>query len=151
MLNRSSDVELDFDFEKVKDKTKDNPIYYVQYCYARISSVYRKLNKSIDDKINITTKLIFNDQEIKVLRKISEWPKCIEISCKKLEPHRITTYLYELASEFHFYWNLGKDDQSKRFIINNSIDLKKLVFLNIVSVVIKSGMNILGVDTPEEM
>ena len=150
MLNRSSDVELDFDFEKVKDKTKDNPIYYVQYCYARISSVYRKLNKSIDDKINITN-LIFSDQEIKVLRKISEWPKCIEISCKKLEPHRITTYLYELASEFHFYWNLGKNDKSKRFIINNSINLEKLVFLNIVSVVIKSGMDILGVDTPEEM
>ena len=151
MLNRSSDVELDFDFEKVKDKSKDNPIYYVQYCYARISSVYRKLNKNLKDEIKIDTNLKFEDQEIKVLRKISEWPKCIEISSKRLEPHRITTYLYELASEFHFYWNLGKNDESKRFIINNSINLEKLVFLNIISVVIKSGMNILGVETPEEM
>ena len=151
MLNRGSDVELDFDFEKVKEKSKDNPIYYVQYCYARISSVYRQINKSIDDKLNINTNLDFGVEEIKVLRKISEWPKCIEISCKKLEPHRITTYLYELASEFHFYWNLGKNDESKRFIINNSIDLEKLVFLNLVSVVVKSGMNILGVATPDKM
>ncbi len=151
MLNRSSDVELDFDFEKVKEKTKDNPIYYVQYCYARISSVYRKLNKKIDDTININSNLNFGVEEIKVLRKISEWPKCVEISCNKLEPHRITTYLYELASEFHYYWNLGKNDESKRFIINNSIELEKLVFLKVVSLVIKSGMNILGVETPEEM
>ena len=151
MLNRSSDVELDFDFEKVKEKTKDNPIYYVQYCYARISSVYRKLNKNIDDTININSNLNFGVEEIKVLRKISEWPKCVEISCNKLEPHRITTYLYELASEFHYYWNLGKNDESKRFIINNSIELEKLVFLKVVSLVIKSGMNILGVKTPEEM
>ena len=151
MLNRSGDVELDFDFEKVKEKSKDNPIYYVQYCYARISSVYRKLDKNINDKINITTNLKFNDEEIKVLRKISEWPKCIEISCKKLEPHRVTTYLYELASEFHFYWNLGKNDKRKRFISNNKISNEKLVFLKVVSIVIKSGMNILGVETPEEM
>ena len=151
MLNRSSDVELDFDFEKVKDKSKDNPIYYVQYCYARISSVFRKLNRNFSDEVNINRNLNFDDHEIKVLRKISEWPKCIEISCKKLEPHRITTYLYELASDFHFYWNLGKNDESKRFIVNNSIALEKLIFLNIVSIVVKSGMNILGVDTPEEM
>ena len=151
MLNRSSDVELDFDFEKVKDKSKDNPIYYVQYCYARISSVFRKLNRNFSDEVNIDRNLNFDDHEIKVLRKISEWPKCIEISCKKLEPHRITTYLYELASDFHFYWNLGKNDESKRFIVNNSIALEKLIFLNIVSIVVKSGMNILGVDTPEEM
>ena len=151
MLNRSSDVELDFDFEKVKEKTKDNPIYYVQYCYARMSSVYRKLNKNIDDTININSNLNFGVEEIKVLRKISEWPKCVEISCNKLEPHRITTYLYELASEFHYYWNLGKNDESKRVIINNSIKLEKLVFLKVVSLVIKSGMNILGVETPEEM
>ena len=151
MLNRSSDVELDFDFEKVKEKTKDNPIYYVQYCYARMSSVYRKLNKNIDDTININSNLNFGVEEIKVLRKISEWPKCVEVSCNKLEPHRITTYLYELASEFHYYWNLGKNDESKRFIINNSIKLEKLAFLKVVSLVIKSGMNILGVETPEEM
>ena len=151
MLNRSSDVELDFDFEKVKEKSKDNPIYYVQYCHARIASVFRKLNKSIGENINFNSQLNFSDDEIKVFRKISEWPKCIEISSKKLEPHRITTYLYDLASEFHFYWNLGKDDETKRFIIKDNISLEKLIFLNSVSVVIKSGMNILGVNIPEKM
>ena len=151
MLNRSSDVELDFNFSKVKEKSKDNPIYYVQYCYARIASVFRKLNKSIGENINFNSQLNFSDDEIKVFRKISEWPKCIEISSKKLEPHRITTYLYDLASEFHFYWNLGKDDETKRFIIKDNISLEKLIFLNSVLVVIKSGMNILGVNSPEKM
>ena len=151
MLNRSSDVELDFDFTKVKEKSKDNPIYYVQYCYARISSV-RNLNKKIEDKIQISkTNLKFNENERKVLRKISEWPNCIEISSNKLEPHRITTYLYELSSEFHYYWNLGKDDKDKRFIINNTISDEKIIFLKIISVVIKSGMKIIGVDTPNKM
>ena len=152
MLNRSSDVELDFDFTKVKEKSKDNPIYYVQYCYARISSVFRNLNKKIEDKIQISkTNLKFNENERKVLRKISEWPNCIEISSNKLEPHRITTYLYELSSEFHYYWNLGKDDKDKRFIINNTISDEKIIFLKIISVVIKSGMKIIGVDTPNKM
>ena len=152
MLNRSSDVELDFDFTKVKEKSKDNPIYYVQYCYARISSVFRNLNKNIEDKIQISkTNLKFNENERKVLRKISEWPNCIEISSNKLEPHRITTYLYELSSEFHYYWNLGKDDKDKRFIINNTISDEKIIFLKIISVVIKSGMKIIGVDTPNKM
>ena len=152
MLNRSSDVELDFDFEKVKEKTKDNPIYYVQYCYARIFSVFRNLNKNIKEPLVFDkSKLKFNNNEIKIFRKISEWPKCIEISTKKLEPHRITTYLYELSAEFHHYWNLGKDDHSFRFIVDNKISKEKEIFLKIILAVIKSGMNILGVDTPEQM
>ena len=152
MLNRSSDVELDFDFSKVKEKSKDNPVYYVQYCYARICSVFRNLNKNIDDKIFLNnTEFKFNENELNVFRKISEWPKCLEISLRKLEPHRITTYLYELSSEFHYYWNLGKDDKDKRFIVNNEITNEKLVFLKIISIVIKSGTKILGVNTPNKM
>ena len=152
MLNRSSDVELDFDFAKVKEKSKDNPIYYVQYCYARIFSVFRNLNKKIDEKLNINnTKLKFSHEEIKVFRKISEWPKCVELSIKKLEPHRITTYLYELSSEFHHYWNLGKSDKSKRFIDEDKISMEKIIFLKSVQIVIKNGMSIIGVDTPEKM
>ena len=152
MLNRSSDVELDFDFTKVKEKSKDNPIYYVQYCYARIFSVFRNLNKDIDENLNINnTKLKFSHEEIKVFRKISEWPKCVELSIKKLEPHRITTYLYELSSEFHHYWNLGKSDKSKRFIDEDKISMEKIIFLKSVQIVIKNGMNIIGVDTPEKM
>jgi len=153
MLNRSNDVELDFDFTKVKEKSKDNPLYYVQYCYARISSVFRNLNKNINDKININNfDFNYTDDEIKIFKKISQWPKCIEVATSKLEPHRIPVYLYELSSEFHSYWNLGKDDVSKRFIEkDNTIKDEKVIFLKIVSNVIQSGMNIIGVETPEKM
>ena len=152
MLNRSSDAELDFDFTKVKEKSKDNPLYYVQYCYARICSVFRNLNININDEITINDKLNYTDDEIKIFRKISEWPKCIEIANNKLEPHRLPVFLYELSSDFHSYWNMGKNNEEKRFIDKNgSIKIEKLVFLKSISNVIKTGMNILGVDTPERM
>ena len=153
MLNRSSDVEIDFDFTKVKEKSKDNPLYYVQYSYARICSVFRNIEKKIDDEIKIKSfNFNYSKEEIKILKKISEWPRCIEIASNKLEPHRIPVYLYELAYEFHSYWNLGKDDESKRFITSDKkISEDKLVFLKAISKVIKSGMTILGVATPEKM
>jgi len=153
MLNRSSDVELDFDFDKVKEKSKDNPLYYVQYSYARIASVFRHINKNINDEIKIKTyNFNYSNDEIKILQKISQWPKCIEISSKRLEPHRVPTYLYELASLFHSYWNMGKDDETKRFINKDKIvSDEKLVFLKVISNIIRSGMNIVGVSTPEKM
>ena len=153
MLNRSSDVELDFDFAKVKEKSKDNPLYYVQYCYARISSVFRHVNIKIQDKINIKSfNFTYSSNEIKILKKISEWPKCIEVSSNKLEPHRIPVYLYELASEFHSYWNMGKENEELRFINKDKkLSDDKLVFLKVISNVIKSGMDIVGVNTPEKM
>ena len=153
MLNRSSDVELDFDFDAVKDKSKENPLYYVQYCYARISSVFRHLNKDLNSDVKIDNyNFEYTEDEIKILKKISEWPKCIDASSAKLEPHRIPIYLYELASEFHSYWNLGKQNPEKRFINDQkNISDSKLVFLKSISNVIKSGMNIVGVDTPEKM
>ena len=153
MLNRSSDVELDFDFAKVKEKSKDNPLYYVQYCYARICSVFRHVNIKIQDKANIKSfNFTYSSDEIKILKKISEWPKCIEVSSNKLEPHRIPVYLYELASEFHSYWNMGKENEELRFINKDKkLSDDKLVFLKAISNVIKSGMDIVGVDTPEKM
>ena len=153
MLNRSSDVELDFDFDAVKDKSKENPLYYVQYCYARISSVFRHLDKDLNSDVKIDNyNFEYTEDEIRILKKISEWPKCIDASSTKLEPHRIPIYLYELASEFHSYWNLGKQNPEKRFINDKkNISDSKLVFLKSISNVIKSGMNIVGVDTPEKM
>jgi len=153
MLNRSSDVELDFDFDAVKEKSKDNPLYYVQYCYARISSVFRHLNKDLNSNIDIDDySFEYSDDEIKILKKVSEWPKCIEAASNKLEPHRIPIYLYELSSEFHSYWNLGKQQPEKRFINDQKeIAPDKLVFLKVISNVIKLGMNIVGVDTPDKM
>ena len=153
MLSRSSNVQLDFDFDKVKEKTKDNPLYYVQYCYARISSVFRHINKNIEDEIkpkNYNFK--YSNEEIKILKKISEWPVCIKTASDKLEPHRIPVYLYELSSEFHSYWNMGKDNVDKRFINKDKIVTDdKLVFLKAISNVIKSGMNIIDVQTPTKM
>ena len=153
MLNRSSDVELDFDFDNVIEKSKDNPLYYVQYAYARISSVFRHLGKDINKDLDIKNfNFKYSKEEIKILKKISEWPKCIDTSCKKLEPHRVPSYLYELSSEFHSYWNLGKDNPEKRFINENKeISDEKLVFLKVISNLIKSGMGIVGVSTPEKM
>ena len=153
MLSRSNDVELDFDFSKVKEKSKDNPLYYVQYCYARISSVFRNINLNINEDLKIKNKNYnYTNDEIKILKKVSEWPRCLETASNKLEPHRIPVYLYELSSEFHSYWNKGKDDVDKRFIDkNNKISDDKLVLLKIVSTVIKLGMKILGVNTPEKM
>jgi len=153
MLNRSSDVELDFDFDNVVEKTKENPLYYVQYSYARIASVFRHLNKDLKSEIKIDKyDFRYTKEEIKVLKKLSEWPKCIEVASTKLEPHRIPTYLYELASLFHSYWNLGKDNLEKRFINEQKkITNEKLAFLKAISNVIKSGMDIVGVSVPEEM
>ncbi len=153
MLNRSSDVELDFDFDNVIEKSKDNPLYYVQYCYARICSVYRHLDKDLKSDLDITNyDFEYSKDEIKILKKLSEWPKCIDVSCNKLEPHRIPTYLYELASLFHSYWNLGKENLDKRFINDQKkITDDKLIFLKAISNVVKSGMNIVGVSTPDKM
>lgn len=153
MLNRSSDVELDFDFDAVKEKSKDNPLYYVQYCYARISSVFRHLDKDLDKEIIIDNyNFEYSSDEIKILKKISEWPKCIDSASTKLEPHRIPIYLYELAAEFHSYWNLGKQFPEKRFINDQkSISPDKLIFLKAIANVVKSGMDIVGVDSPTKM
>ena len=153
MLNRSSDVELDFDFDNVVEKSKDNPLYYVQYCYVRIASVFRHINKDLKSDIKIDKyDFEYSKDEINILKKISEWPKCIDASSNKLEPHRIPTYLFELSSLFHSYWNLGKDNPDKRFINDQKkITNDKLIFLKAISNIIKSGMDIVGVSIPEKM
>jgi arginyl-tRNA synthetase len=137
----------------VIEKSKENPLYYVQYSYARIASVFRHLEKDLKSDVKIDKyDFLYSEDEINILKKISEWPKCIDASSQRLEPHRIPTYLYELASLFHSYWNLGKDNPEKRFINDekNIID-EKLIFLKAISNVIKSGMDIVGVSVPEKM
>ena len=153
MLNRSNDVELDFDFEKVKEKTKDNPVFYVQYAYARINSITRSLNISLKDKISINSKTFKpNEYEEKIIRKIFEWPKIIESAAYKLEPHKIPFYLYELSTLFHSYWSKGNEDSKYRFIKDGKIKKDdSLVFIFLVAIVIKNGMKILGVSLPDKM
>ena len=153
MLNRSNDVELDFDFEKVKEKTKDNPVFYVQYAYARINSIIRTLKISLNDQILINSETFKpNEYEEKILRKIFEWPKIIESAANKLEPHKIPFYLYELSTLFHSYWSKGNEDNKFRFIQNGKIKKEdSLAFFYLIAIVIKNGMGILGVSLPEKM
>ena len=153
MLNRSNDVELDFDFEKVTEKSKENPVFYVQYAYARINSIFRALKLNIDKDIKLINEdFALNVHEIEILKKISEWPKCVETSSIKIEPHRIPFYLYDLVTLFHSYWNLGKENKEFRFIFDNkSVNNSRLLLLQALSIVIKNGMSILGVSTPKSM
>ena len=153
MLNRSNDVELDFDFDKVLEKSKDNPVFYVQYSFARISSLFRTLNKDLNDKINLDLKLFsLNENEIKILRKIFEWPKIIETASSKYEPHKIPYYLYELATLFHSYWSKGNEDEKFKFIKNGKIkDKSTLLIIKTVALIIENGMKILGVSLPKKM
>ena len=153
MLNRSNEVELDFDFVKVTDKSKDNPVFYVQYAYARINSVYKILKLNLNNNINLgKDKFEINQYEVEILKKISEWPKCVELSSSKLEPHRIPYYLYELVTLFHSYWNLGKENKDFRFIpANGHLNKSRLILLKALAIVIRNGMYILGVSTPKSM
>ena len=153
MLNRSNDAELDFDFDKVKEKTKDNPVYYVQYAYARINSIIRTLKKSLSENILVSQNTFTpNEYEQKILRKIFEWPKIIESASYKFEPHKIPFYLYELSTLFHSYWSKGNEDSNYRFIENGEIKRDEvLVFIYLIAIVIKNGMKILGVSLPEKM
>ena len=153
MLNRSNDVELDFDFDKVLEKSKDNPVFYVQYSFARISSLLRMLDKNINDKIDLDIKeFSLNENEMKILRKVFEWPKIIETASFKYEPHKIPYYLYELATLFHAYWSKGNEDQNYKFIEGSKIKKNEtLAIIVLVAIVIQRGMNILGVSLPTKM
>ena len=153
MLNRSNDVELNFDFEKVTEKSRDNPVFYVQYAYARINSIFRALKLDIENDIKLVNEdFTLNQYEIEILKKISEWPRCVEISSFKFEPHRIPFYLYDLVTLFHSYWNLGTEKKEFRFVLkNNSLNNSRLLLLQALFIVIRNGMSILGVSTPKSM
>ena len=153
MLNRSNDVELDFDFDKVKEKTKDNPIFYVQYAFARISSLLRILKINLNTEIKLDDKNFeLNENEEKIIRKIFEWPKIVESASKNFELHKIPFYLYELSTLFHAYWSKGNANKDYKFIANEKIKrVEVLAVVNLVGVVIQNGMKILGVSLPEKM
>jgi arginyl-tRNA synthetase len=153
MLNRSNDVELDFDFDKVLEKTRDNPVFYVQYCYARIASLFRILKIDINSKFEVDEKNFnLNEHELNLFRKIIDWPKVVETASKKFEPHRIPFYLYELATLFHSYWSKGNDDPKYKFIVNEKINNKNtFLIIRLVALTIENGMNILGVNLPKKM
>ena len=153
MLNRSNDVELDFDFDKVKENTKENPVFYVQYAYARINSLLRTLNLKLFENINLNENHInFNEMEARIIRKVFEWPKIIESASRKFDLHKIPFYLYELSTLFHAYWSKGNEDANYKFIEKDQIKRKEvLLVINLVALVLQNGMKILGVSLPKKM
>jgi len=158
MLTRKNDAPLDFDFDKVTEQSKDNPVFYVQYGHARVNSVLRKARDEgfdVSDAALQAAELsaITHKADIALAKKLAEWPRLIEIAAKGHEPHRIAFYLYDLASEFHGLWNKGNDDPSLRFVQAGDIATTqaKIALIRAVQLVIASGLGILGVTPVEEM
>ncbi|MDA7428915.1 arginine--tRNA ligase [Primorskyibacter aestuariivivens] len=158
MLTRKNDAPLDFDFDKVLEQSKDNPVFYVQYANARVNSVLRKAAEAgidaSDAALNAADlSLISHQAELAVARKLSEWPRLVEIAARTHEPHRVAFYLYELASDFHALWNRGNDLPELRFLQEGNIPASqaKIALAKSVSVVISAGLGILGITPVEEM
>ncbi|WP_372885319.1 arginine--tRNA ligase, partial [Shimia sp.] len=158
MLTRKNDAPLDFDFDKVLEQSKDNPVFYVQYAHARVCSVLRKADEAgiaADDATLAAADLskLDHEAEIAVARKIAEWPRLVEIAGRSNEPHRVAFYLYDLASELHGLWNRGNDDVSLRFVQEGdaATSQAKIALARAVAVVISAGLGILGVTPAQEM
>ena len=157
MLTRKNDVALDFDFDKVTEQSKDNPVFYVQYANARVNSILRKAREAgldVSDASLSAAHLahLGHEAEMGVIRKLGEWPRLVEIAAKGHEPHRVAFYLYELASDFHGLWNRGNEDESLRFLQGDTAKSQaKIALARAVGVVICAGLGILGVTPVEEM
>ena len=157
MLTRKNDAPLDFDLEKVLDQSKDNPVFYVQYAHARVCSVLRKAVEAdidVSDQNLASADLSQNNHqvELRLIKKLAEWPRLVQVSAKTNEPHRVAFYLYELAGDFHSLWNKGNDEKRLRFIQEDkTIALAKLALARSVAIVISSGLSILGVEAVSEM
>lgn len=155
MIYRKSSEPLDFDFAKVTEQSKDNPVFYVQYASARCHSVFRQAEEQIPgikaDLENLD--LLDDESEIALVRKLAEFPRIVETAALAQEPHRLAFYLYELANSFHGHWNKGTDNVQLRFVkVNNpQLTSARLGLVQGVLNVLRSGLDILGVDAPAEM
>ena len=160
MLFRKPEAPLDFDFAKVTEQSKDNPVFYVQYAHARCSSVFRQAQTEIagldasDTALTSADHTLLDDEgEIALIRKMAEYPRMIGQAAAADEPHRVAFWLHELASEFHQHWNRGKENPQLRFINqeNGKLTLARLAMLRAVACVLASGLAIIGADAPQEM
>ena len=157
MLTRKNDAPLDFDFDKVLEQSRENPVFYVQYAHARVASVLRKAGEQgwdVSDPVLANQDLagMTDVSELALTRKIAEWPRLVEAAADANEPHRIAFYLYDLAGEFHGLWNKGNDHPELRFLQDSqSASLPKIALARAVSVVIAAGLGILGVEPANEM
>ena len=160
MIFRKNDAPLDFDFEKVTEQSKDNPVFYVQYAHARTCSVFRQAGHEMsgiasDEKALAGAPLdrLTDSGEMALIRRLAEYPRVIEAAAAAHEPHRVAFYLYDLASEFHAHWNRGKELPQLRFINSAKPDvtLARLALIHATKLVLSSGLVMLGVSAPEEM
>lgn len=160
MLTRKNDVPLDFDFEKVTEQSKDNPVFYVQYAHARAHSVMRNARSELPDALKMSLSptphllsRLSRPEELALIRLMCNWPRLVESAALALEPHRVAFYLQELAAAFHGFWNLGNDDLGLRFLVKHDIELSaaRITLARAVSFVIASGLMVLGVEPVEEM
>ena len=153
MLTRKNDAQLDFDIDKVTEQSKDNPVFYVQYAHARISSVLRKASELAMAPDTARLDVITDPAEFALAAKLAEWPRLVEIAARTNEPHRVAFYLYDLASEFHALWNKGNAEPGLRFLHEDdpATSAGKLALIRAVSVVISAGLGILGVTPAERM
>ncbi|WP_074381665.1 arginine--tRNA ligase [Bartonella doshiae] len=159
MLYRKCEAPLDFDFAKVTEQSKDNPIFYVQYASARCHSIFRQAQNTFDIKNfsndTMITQLnrLTDDNEIFLIRKLSEYPRIIEQAVIHKEPHRLAFYLYDLASNFHAHWNKGNDNPKLRFIqpADKELSFARLGLIQAVIHILSSGLKIIGVEAPAEM
>nr|WP_319485116.1 arginine--tRNA ligase [uncultured Cohaesibacter sp.] len=160
MMYRKSEVTIDFDFAKVTEQSKDNPVFYVQYAHARTASIFRQaasevphLAVSTEDLVNADLSGINDELELALIRKLSEYPRIVEGAAETQEPHRVAFYLYDLAGYFHAVWNKGKEMPQLRFINvkDEKMTLARLALVQAAATVISSGLGLLGVSAPEEM
>ncbi|MBW0157756.1 arginine--tRNA ligase [Sedimentimonas flavescens] len=158
MLTRKNDAPLDFDFDKVLEQSKDNPVFYVQYAHARVASVARKAAELGIDVSNAALSKAdlsgnTHEAELALAKKVAEWPRHVEIAARANEPHRIAFFLYEIASDLHALWNRGNDEPALRFVQegDTGITSAKIALARACAVVISAGLGILGVTPAEEM
>ena len=160
MLMRKNDAPLDFDFIKVTEQSRDNPVFYLQYAHARIASVFRNAAEELgaDAVGEVALKgadlsLIDDAAELQVVKRLAEYPRMIEQASAAHEPHRVAFYLYELAGDFHALWNKGKESPHLRFIFKDQhhVTVARLALLRAIRYVIGNGLRILGVRPVEEM
>lgn len=152
MLTRKADAQMDFDFAKVVEASKDNPVFYVQYAHARICSLKRKVEEAgIDATTPDVSKLDATDLELAKLA--AQFPRIVESAAAAREPHRIAFYLYDLAAAFHAYWNAGNDDPERRILLVNSVETTsaRLFLATSIGQVISNGLSIMGVTAAVEM
>ena len=156
MISRDARSTIDFDFKSVQEKNKDNPVFYVQYAYARCKSllkIFKENFKLSSEKTPFYSQNLKLSEEIDLIKKIANFHNIILQSAEFYEPHRITNYLYDLARMFHNYWGLGKINAENKIIINDNVDLtcSRIFLVNIISSVIKKGLEIIKINCPENM